>query len=187
MNPRDFLRLVVEALDSSGIPHMLTGSFASSFHGTPRSTQDLDIVISPTREGLEKLLTAFPAGSYLDRDTAFEALDRKGMFNLVEPKAGWKADFIILKGRPFSQKEFARRRNAVVFGVPVSIVSPEDLVLAKLEWAAESGSHRQVEDAAGVMRAKELELDKEYLNSWVGKLGLEPEWAKACKAAGWPA
>ena len=31
-------------LESSGMPYMLTGSYASAVHGTPRATQDIDIV-----------------------------------------------------------------------------------------------------------------------------------------------
>jgi hypothetical protein len=35
---------VIGALDRAGIRYMLTGSFASSYHGSPRATQDIDIV-----------------------------------------------------------------------------------------------------------------------------------------------
>jgi hypothetical protein len=34
-------------LDSSGVPFMIAGSFASTAHGMPRTTQDLDVVIDP--------------------------------------------------------------------------------------------------------------------------------------------
>jgi hypothetical protein len=33
-------------------PYMLTGSLASSMYGIPRATNDIDVVISPTREQL---------------------------------------------------------------------------------------------------------------------------------------
>lgn len=42
------IRRVLDALGNAGVPYMLTGSFASSFHGAPRTTQDVDIVIAPT-------------------------------------------------------------------------------------------------------------------------------------------
>lgn len=42
------IRRLLAALDSSGVPYMLTGSFASSFHGAPRTNQDIDVVIAPT-------------------------------------------------------------------------------------------------------------------------------------------
>lgn len=36
---------VVDALERTGIPYMVVGSLASNLYGTPRSTQDVDIVI----------------------------------------------------------------------------------------------------------------------------------------------
>lgn len=180
MNPGDFLKEIISALESAEVPNMLTGSFASSYHGTPRATQDLDIVISPSREGLEKLLAMFPPDRfYVDREAAFEALDRKTQFNLIAPRVGWKVDFIIRKARPFNVREFERRGLANVLGVPLKIVSPEDLILAKLEWAAEGGSQRQIEDAAGILRARRGEIDGDYLEKGVKELALEAEWVKA--------
>ncbi len=44
----EFLSRVVALLDNAGIPHMLAGSMASTFHGEPRMTRDIDMVIDPT-------------------------------------------------------------------------------------------------------------------------------------------
>jgi hypothetical protein len=48
----EFLRRVTAALDTNGVPYMLTGSLASSMYGIPRATNDIDIVIAPAREQL---------------------------------------------------------------------------------------------------------------------------------------
>jgi hypothetical protein len=37
----DVIRRIINFLDAASIPYMLTGSFASSLHGTPRATQDI--------------------------------------------------------------------------------------------------------------------------------------------------
>jgi hypothetical protein len=39
------LAAIGERLAAAGIPYMVTGSVASSFHGEPRATRDIDIVI----------------------------------------------------------------------------------------------------------------------------------------------
>src|SRR5258708_19349682 len=39
MSSRDVFRRIIAALDGAEIHHMLTGSFASSYHGSPRATQ----------------------------------------------------------------------------------------------------------------------------------------------------
>ena len=46
----DFLSTIVGLLDDAGVPHMLAGSMASTFHGEPRMTRDIDMVIDPTPE-----------------------------------------------------------------------------------------------------------------------------------------
>ena len=57
---RELFIRIRAALEAAEIPHMLTGSFAGSIHGAPRATQDIDIVIAPTREQLVTPLTHFP-------------------------------------------------------------------------------------------------------------------------------
>jgi hypothetical protein len=37
---------------------MLTGSFASAYHGAPRATQDINLVVAPTAEQLRVLIHA---------------------------------------------------------------------------------------------------------------------------------
>ena len=49
MTLEDLLSRLAPALERSQMAYMVTGSVASSAHGTPRSTRDLDIVIAPTR------------------------------------------------------------------------------------------------------------------------------------------
>ncbi len=45
---REFLVDVLERLNQSGVPYLLTGSLASNYWGTPRTTHDLDFVtVSP--------------------------------------------------------------------------------------------------------------------------------------------
>lgn len=48
MTGPDLLRNVVVALEAADIPFMLTGFFAAAFHGAPRATMDVDLVVHPT-------------------------------------------------------------------------------------------------------------------------------------------
>ena len=41
----------------------------------------------------------------------------------------------------------------------MDVVTAEDLLLAKLEWARDGGSPRQLEDAAAILRVRREELD----------------------------
>lgn len=165
-------------LESSGMPYMLTGSYASAVHGTPRATQDIDIVIGPSRAQLMSLLQQLPETSYyVSQEAALDALARRGQFNVIDFATGWKVDFIIVKAREFSREELNRRRVIELDGVPLYVASAEDLLIAKLEWAKLGASARQLEDAAGIVRMQAEQLDRAYVERWVAELGLDQQWA----------
>ena len=48
MTQEDLLHRIVGKLVQAGIPHMLTGSHASSAYGKGRATEDIDIIIDAT-------------------------------------------------------------------------------------------------------------------------------------------
>jgi hypothetical protein len=187
MTTEDIFRRIVDAMGRAGIPYMLTGSFASSYHGTPRATQDVDFVIAPTESQLRHLIRLLPDTEYyISQEAALEALAREGQFNVIDFATGWKIDLIIRKSRAFSRTEFERRLAVDLFGVQLFIASPEDVLLAKLEWAKAGESVRQLEDCANILRACWDELDRSYLEHWVAQLGLEGQWQHAKKMAAAP-
>lgn len=181
----DLLARVTSLLDVAGIPYMLTGSFASTLFGAPRTTQDIDIVIEPTLGTLERLLHSLPDSEYyVSREAAREAYGAEGMFNLVDFATGWKVDLIIRKRRSFSQEEFRRRRPVEMLGMRLFVASAEDVIVAKLEWAKLGESERQLRDVAGILRGQGDALDVGYVERWVTDMQLGPEWAAAKALAG---
>lgn len=177
---RDLIGRFTGALDRSAVPYMITGSLASSFHGEPRSTQDVDIVIDPERRSLGMLLDQFPLDTYyVSRDAAISAFQLRGQFNVIDLATGWKVDFIIRKDREFSRLEFDRRVREKLFDVGVYIAAPEDVILVKLEWAKSSDSERQIRDVAGILRLRGNEIDRVHVETWVERLGLQDQWESA--------
>ena len=178
----ELLATVVERLGRAGVPYMITGSLASSFHGEPRATRDVDIVIDPEPEALAALVADLQAsGFYVDADVALEALAQRSQFNAIGPDAS-KVDFIIRRDRPFSREELSRRQRADLLGTPGFVTSAEDLILAKLEWAAASGSERQLADVTGIL-AIAGPLDTEYIDRWAAPLGVADAWRRLREAA----
>ena len=49
------------------------------------------------------------------------------------------------------------------------------MILAKLEWARDTGSDRQLDDIVGIV-AIAGELDREYIDRWAAILGVEDDW-----------
>ncbi|MEM6854690.1 MAG: nucleotidyltransferase [Planctomycetota bacterium] len=171
------LHHVTTSLEEAGIPYMVTGSLASSIHGEPRTTQDIDIVISPTTSTLTKFLNDFAEERfYVSPDAAHTALQQRGMFNIIEFSSGWKIDLIVRKNRGFSLEEFERRLETEFEGMPLTIASPEDVILAKLEWAKAAGSTRQLDDVKSILRTLGNDLDRAYIERWVDELGVTELW-----------
>ena len=179
MSVGELLRRLVDKLDAAGVPHMVAGSFASTYHGVPRSTQDIDIVIDPTLSSLDALVASMPEEDYyVDADAARDALRRRAQFNVIDMATGWKVDLIVRKARPFSVEEFRRREPVELFGARVFVATAEDSILAKLEWAKLGDSERQLRDVSGILSVRATSLDRPYVERWAAELGILDEWRR---------
>ncbi len=177
----DALGHLIRRLEEVKIPYMVTGSVASSHHGRPRATHDIDVVIDPTPSTLEPLVESLArAGFYVDAERARDALRRRRLFNVIDDRTAVKIDLIIRKDRPFSVQELERRRSAEFgAGLQVALASPEDTVLSKLEWSARSGgSETQLADVAGILDVQGDRLDVAYIERWARELGLLDFWRR---------
>lgn len=175
------VRRVIAALETLGIPYMVTGSLASSHHGRPRSTHDVDVVIDPAPELLAELVRELVAvGFYADHERARQALRRRTQFNVIDGTTGVKIDLILRKDRAFSHEEMRRRRRSELPGVgQVAMATAEDSILSKLEWAlASGGSERQLADIAGIVDVQGASLDRKYVEHWAEELGVGELWRR---------
>lgn len=168
---QELLAKVVEALDAAGIEHMVTGSFASTFHGEPRMTRDIDVVIDPDVSTIALFVEQFDPNTFYV-DDAVSATERRGMFNVIDVTTGWKVDLIIRKDRTFSEVEFSRRLPVRIADVATYVSSAEDTILSKLEWSAKSGSERQLRDVVSVIQVQRATLDFDYIDHWAAELGV---------------
>jgi hypothetical protein len=185
MSEANLFRRISAALEQAGIPYMLTGSFASTYYGKARATQDIDLVISATPEQIRTFVSLLPANEYYsDLNSALDALKHQSMFNILDMESCLKIDLIICKSGAYSQQAFRRRISQEIGGVRMFVATAEDLVLSKLDWAKLGQSSRQIDDVEGVLRVQWDSLDKDYLKHWVSELRLESQWQAALHQAG---
>lgn len=181
MSQTQLLSDTVAALLKANVDYMLTGSVASSVHGEPRYTHDIDLVIvlpAEAEQALHSLAESFPPPRYyLDPLTALELYESGQMFNLIDTDTGDKVDFWPLASTAFDQSSFARRMTLQVAGQPVFAASREDIIISKLIWARISGgSEIQLKDCVRVYEVQYPKLDHEYLHLWVRQLNLTDLW-----------
>ncbi len=185
MSQQQLLEKVLPLLDSLGIDYMITGSIASSLHGEPRSTHDIDLVVVIPPKAIAGLLAAFSGPDFLlQEDAVRDALRRHSMFNLLSLADGDKVDFWILTNEAFDQSRFARRQAVAVGSLRANVSAPEDTILVKLHWAKLSGgSEKQFKDALRVYEVQGAALDFDYLEKWAKTLDIEELW-RQIKAVG---
>lgn len=93
MSQFKLLEEIVKKLTEKNIPYMLTGSLVSSLQGIPRSTHDIDIIISIKNTDTNKLIEAFSKENYyLDKKAIEEAVSKKSLFNVLSLAEGDKID-----------------------------------------------------------------------------------------------
>lgn len=176
-DPKNLLIKVVKLLDRLGIQYVLTGGLAVTIWGIPRYTNDADLIIQLKEEDVLKLrlgLEQLSAFGYVDEEMIRDALRRNSEFNYIDTEGGFKADMWIAKDSPFNRSCFVRRIAMKIGGNDVWVVSPEDLIISKLDWW-HRGSGKSEDDVRAVMDGQWDRLDWAYIDGWVTKMGLERE------------
>lgn len=181
--------LVIDALDALGAPYLIGGSLASARYGIPRATMDADLVVELRHEHAELFAQALTPAFYVDTESIHEAIRDQRSFNLIHLETMFKVDIFIRKPRAFDQSQFTRRVRATLSTRPersAYIASPEDTVLAKLEWYKIGGqmSDRQWRDILGVLKAQAENLDLAYLRLWAERLQVPDLLTRALLEAG---
>jgi hypothetical protein len=181
------LQKVIEVLDRLQIPYALGGSWASSLQGKMRYTHDADLNVEPFPGKETDLVAAFNEDWYVSLPAVEEAVARRTSFNVIYLPASFKVDLFVRKDTAFHASVMARRRPHTIEGTgpTVNLVSPEDIILLKLDWYRLSGgSERQWNDVLGVIEVQGEQLDSAYLERWAADLGLADLLARARQESG---
>lgn len=169
----DVLKSVTARLQAAGIPYMVTGSMAANFYAVPRMTRGIDLVIELSEPDEDRVMRLFQEDFYIDREMVRQAVRERTMFNMIHNALVVKVGCVVRKDTAYRREEFARRRAVSLDGQALCIVSPEDLILSKLEWAKDSRSQMQFDDVRNLLRSV-ANLDTAYLARWAERLGLSP-------------
>jgi hypothetical protein len=167
---------ILDVFNRLGAEYRIGGSVASSTLGHLRATNDVDIVADLRPEQTKPFITLLGGKFYVDDEYITESIVRNRGFNLIHLETFLKVDIFPVKTRSFDRSAFSRKRRARLMEEPLleaDLLTPEDIVLSKLEWYELGGrsSERQWGDVLGILRVQ-TGLDMEYLRYWAAELGL---------------
>jgi hypothetical protein len=162
---------VVTRLEAEEVQYALTGSVAMNCYTAYRTTVDTDIVVQLARADAPRMVRLFQNDFYIDFGAVDEAIRLKQSFNVIHYERLLKVDFIVAEPTALLHQRFGRRRRLSIEDTEVWVLSPEDLVLAKLEWTRMSRSARQLADVRALLDGV-TGIDIEYLTRSAAALGL---------------
>jgi hypothetical protein len=177
-NPQDIavLEKLTEVLDKLNISYVIGGSMASSVYGAVRFTQDADITVEPFGPVADKFFEVLKDDFYISKEAMIEALENRGSFNVIHFATAFKIDIFVRAESEFQRQMLIRSRKLQLGDSEkkVSFVSPEDIILLKLDWykQSECTSQRQWSDVQGVLIGQGESLDFGYLKNWAENLRL---------------
>lgn len=156
-------------LDGLHVRWAAGGSLASSLHGIPRATQDVDVIVEMGARDVPAFAKAAGSTFLVDDEALAAELARGRCYNVLHAATMTKTDLFPAR-QPFVRNELDR----AVTVAGIRVVAAEDAVIAKLGWFREGGevSDRQWRDVLGIFAVQGSRLDHDYLRRWCADLGL---------------
>ena len=182
---------IAQLLEKLGVRYAIGGSVASSVHGIVRSTGDVDIVVDLLPEHVDRFVEAVRGDFYVAEEHVTTAVAGGKSFNLIGLDPIFKVDIFVAKDKPFEISQLDRGRSLAVSADSESsartlyVSSPEDVVLAKLQWYCKGGevSDRQWQDVLGVLRVQGSALDRDYMQRMATRVDVADLLAQALSEA----
>jgi len=180
--------LVARAFERAGVPYALVGSLASTLHGEPRGTLDVDFATLMQAGHVDRFLQGVSGAFATDADWVREAVRHRRLFQLVHLASFIKVDVYVRDREGPDAAQVLRAQRLVLGDDPgdgLSVASAEDTVLQKLAWFQQAGgsSDRQWRDVVGVIKARQATLDHDYMLRSAAGRGLGDLLHKAMSAA----
>jgi hypothetical protein len=168
---------VIAIFDEMDIPYLIGGSFASSLYGWSRSTNDADLLAVIRLDQVSLLVQKLETEFYVSEQAARRAVQSRRHFNFIHVDTAFKVDVFVAKTGGFTEQQLQRRqlRGITPNQQPQAyFASPEDTVLAKLDWYRRGNevSDMQWRDVLNVIKVQGERLDLDYMRQWAKELGV---------------
>jgi hypothetical protein len=162
-------RNVLDRLDRLGLSWFVTGSWALAAYAEPRMTRDIDVVVDMGLAEYERRIRPEFERDFLVNDPI--DLGGRWMGGLIHRREIERVNLMFGRRDRWSRSAMERRASIdhPTLG-RICLISPEDLVLAKLEWS-EGTSELQLRDVRSIVRLTD-DLDWAYIEQYPAGMGI---------------
>jgi hypothetical protein len=149
----DALLPFLRALERFQIQYYVGGSVGSSYYGSWRRTQDVDVILSIRPDQIRVLAKLLAPEYMIDADAWIDSFRHGIPFNIFHQPTFTKIDVMPLQTAHQREEERRAQPQFLLAGTdPIRLSSAEDTILAKLRWYnAMGGSQRQWTDIVAVV------------------------------------
>jgi hypothetical protein len=143
------LREFVALLNSNGVEYLVVGAFAVAFHGFPRYTADLDLLVRPAAENAERVMRALSEFGFGSLDIQASDLQSPGrVIQLgVQPN---RIDLLTAISGVSFDEAWARRSPGKLDGMEVQFIGRDALIRNK----ESTGRQKDLGDAEELRKRK---------------------------------
>lgn len=187
-DPIEVAASIARTLEDLGVRYLIGGSLASSVHGEPRSTNDVDLLVDFRARHIGPFVEAIRADYYVSEQAIREAVGSSHPFNVIHMDAAVKVDLFLAGNDPFDLERLEVRQRLLLPTepeTPVYVDTAEHSVLRKLEWYRRGGevSERQWRDVVAILRIQGPRLDRSRMSRWAPRLGISDLLERASQEA----
>ncbi|MDP2940410.1 MAG: nucleotidyltransferase [Candidatus Omnitrophota bacterium] len=169
---KNILFLVLEKLvklsRKSQAKLVLMGGIATSVFTQPRATYDIDGIIALTQRDLKSFLTLLKENGFkFDTKQPVKSIQGLPFITFYYPKHKTYVDLFLARNE-FQYSILKRAKKIKFQNLDLCIISPEDLILVKLQ----TGREKDMEDIRQIILANKSKLDFVYLRKWAKLLNV---------------
>jgi hypothetical protein len=167
MNLSELTVAAVDIAESFEIPHMVVGAIAVAAYAIPRSTKDIDFLVSadPTK-GIFQFIKALQPLVEFEAQAQFDTITwGKRYIGTAKTDPPFTIELFETFDDDFVVSEFSRRKKTLVpmLNRELWLPTPEDVIVQKIRW----GRSKDLDDAKDVLAVQGTEnLDMHYIEKW---------------------
>lgn len=164
----EILKIVCSYLNRSDIRYVVVGGIAVMYHGVPRTTVDIDLILQLDDAAIPAFVDFLNSKGFIaSADDLRAALDDKSHSTFFFKKSLLRLDIQGVNSE-FDRLTLERAISVDLFGSSILIGSAEDTLVNKILFRGE----QDMRDALGIITRNQENLDFEYIESTCTMLGI---------------